>query len=83
MRFKNLSGSPKRTISANGGLWLLKMVSEPNNERCASKEATPRKKVNTRRCARALKGVGIGGPISIGEGNKCQRGRWATKGGGL
>ena len=25
-------------------------------------------------------GSGLGGPTSIGEGNKCQRGRWAPKG---
>ena len=32
----------------------------------------------------APKGGGFGrGPTSIGERNKCQRGRWALKGGGL
>ena len=48
MRFKNLEGkperkSPKRTISASGGLGLLQMVSEPDTERCASKEAEIRR----------------------------------------
>ena len=41
MRFKNLEGkferkSPKRTISASGGLRLLQMISEPNTWRSAS-----------------------------------------------
>ena len=44
MRFKNLEGksereSPKRIISASGGLRPLQMISEPDTERCASKEA--------------------------------------------
>ena len=30
MCFKNLEGSPKRTISASGGLGLLQMISEPD-----------------------------------------------------
>ena len=34
---------------------------------CASKDAGPR-------------GGWIGGPTSIGEGNECQRGRWAQRG---
>ena len=49
------------------------MVSELDTGRCASKEARPR---------RGGGGLG-GGPTSIGEMNKCQRERWAMKGGGL
>ena len=33
--------SPKRTIFASGGLGLLQMVSEPDTERCASKDIGP------------------------------------------
>ena len=36
----------KRTISANGGLGLLQMVSEPDIGRCASEDAGPPKKVD-------------------------------------
>ena len=48
MHFKNLKGkperkSPKRTISANGGLGLLQVVSEPDAGWCASEEAEPRR----------------------------------------
>ena len=46
MRFEDLEGkpemeSPKRTISASGGLGLLQMVSELDTERCVSKDARP------------------------------------------
>ena len=49
-RFKNLEGKPrregpKRTISANGGLGPLQMVTKPDTGRYASKEA------DMRRCA--------------------------------
>ena len=44
---KNPEGeSPKRTISVNGGLGLLQMVSEPNTEQCASEDAGPRRRVD-------------------------------------
>ena len=56
MRFKNLEGkpereSPKRTISASGGLGPLQIVSEPDTRRCASEEAVPRRGVDMRQCA--------------------------------
>ena len=43
MRFKNLEGksereSPKRTISASGGLESLQMLSELDSRRCASEK---------------------------------------------
>ena len=48
MCFKNLEGkpereSPKKIISASGGLVLLQMVSEPDTGRCASEDARPPK----------------------------------------
>ena len=48
MHFKNLEGklgreSPKRTISASGGLGLLQMVSEPDTGWYASEDAGPPK----------------------------------------
>ena len=46
MRLKNFEGkrqmeSPKRTISTNGGLRPLQMVSEPNTGQCTSEETKP------------------------------------------
>ena len=62
------------------------MVSEQDTRRCVSEEAEPVRGVDIRRCAsedaRPQRGW-IGGPILIGEGNKCQRGCCAPKGGGL
>ena len=87
--FKNLEGkpereSPKRTISANGGLGLLQLVSEPDTGRCASKEAKPQRGSEHEAVCQqrrwASKEGGLGGPTSIGEGNECQRGRWTPKG---
>ena len=58
MRFKNLEGklereSSKRTISTNGGVGLLQTVSKSDIiSRCANKEAKPRRRVDTRQCAR-------------------------------
>ena len=43
---KTLRGSPKRTISANGGLGLLQMVSEADTNRCTSEDAGPQRGVN-------------------------------------
>ena len=45
---KNLEGkpereSPKKTISASGGLELLQRVSELDTEQCVSEEAEPRR----------------------------------------
>ena len=58
------------------------MVSESDIERYAREEVEPQRGVDTRRCAskvaRPERG-GLGGPTSIGEGNECQRGRWALK----
>ena len=56
MRFKNLEGkpereSPKRTISASGGLGPLQRVSEPDTGRGANEEAVPQRGVDMRRCA--------------------------------
>ena len=57
MRFKALRGSlleresPNRTISANGELGPLQMVSEPDTGRCANEEAVPQRGVDMRRCA--------------------------------
>ena len=84
--FKNLEGkpereSPKRTISASGGLELLQMVPGPNIGQCASEEAEPQKGVDKRQCA--SKNVGPQRGWIGGQGNECLRGRWATKGGGL
>ena len=91
MRFKNLEGksereSPKRTMSASGGLGLLQMISKLDIRRCASEETKLQRGVDTRRCASKdaeLRRGWIGGPTLIGEGNECQQGRWAPKGGGL
>ena len=54
--FKNLVGkpereSPKRIISASGGLRLLQMILKSNTGWCASEDAKPQRGVNTRRCA--------------------------------
>ena len=48
MRFKNLEGKPeressKRTISFNGGLGLLQMVSKVDTGWYASEDAEPRR----------------------------------------
>ena len=62
------------------------MVLEPNTERCVNEEVELRRRVDKRKCANkdaGLEGGGLEGPTSIGEGNECQRGRWAPKGGGL
>ena len=91
MRFKDLEGkpgreSPKRTISACSGFGPLQMVVEPDTRRCASEEVEPRRGwTRGDMPARTLapKRDRLGGPTSIGEGNECQRGRWASKGGGL
>ena len=57
-RFKNFEGkpkreSPKRIISASGGLGPLQMVSEPDTGQCASKGTEPRREVDTEQCASA------------------------------
>ena len=54
MRFKNLEGEPekgipKRTISANGGLGLLQMVSKLDTRRCANEDVKT-KGVDTGQC---------------------------------
>ena len=64
------------------------MVSELDTRWCACEKAKPRRGViRGGVLGRTLgpKGgvLGLGGPTSIGEGNECQRGRWAPKGGGL
>ena len=38
-----IRNGPKRTISANSGLELLQMVSEPDIQWCASEDARPPK----------------------------------------
>ena len=64
MRFKNLEGnpereSPKKTIFVSGGLeqlqmvsepdtGLLQMVSEPDTRQCASEDAEPRRREDTK-----------------------------------
>ena len=61
------------------------MVSEPDTKRCASEEVEPRREWTKGGVpARTLSPEGgrLGGLISIREGNECQRGRWAPKGGG-
>ncbi|KAG7024023.1 hypothetical protein SDJN02_15052, partial [Cucurbita argyrosperma subsp. argyrosperma] len=62
-------------------------VSEPNTGQCAKNEAEPRRGMDTRRCASKdtvpQRGVDCRVPISIGEWNECQRGRWVLKWGGL
>ena len=58
------------------------MVSEPNTERCASEETEPQRGWTRGDVpARTMGPVRrwIGGPTSIGEGNECQRGRWASR----
>ena len=50
-------GSPKRTISASGGLGPLQKLSEPDIGRCASEEAEPQRVVYTRRCTRKDAGL--------------------------
>ena len=78
--------SPKRTISASGGLELLLMVLQPNIGRCANEEAKLQRGWTRGGVpGRTLgpKGGWIGSPTSIGEGNECQRGRWTPKRGGL
>ena len=88
--FKNLERksereSPKRTISASGGLGPLQMESKPDTERCASEKAQPRRggggheAVCQQGCWTPKEG-GLGGPTSIGEGNECEQRRWDPKG---
>ena len=66
---------------------MLQVVSESDIRRCTNEEAKPRREVDTRRCANKdagtpkVSGEDWGGSTSIGEGNECQRGRWASKGG--
>ena len=78
--------SPKRTIFATDGLVPLQMVSKPDTRRCASEEAKPRRGwLRGGVPARTLgpKRGGLRGLTSIEEGNECQQGCWAMKGGGL
>ena len=67
--------SPKKTISVNGGLGLLQMVSERDTGRCAIVEVEL-----GRGCANkdagSQTGWGLGGSTSIREGNECERGYW-------
>ena len=75
--------SPKRTISAGGGLGPLQMVSEPDTGRCVSEEAELRRgwtRDGVPARMLSLEGEWIGGPTSIEEGNECQRGCWVEKG---
>ena len=41
-----IRNGPKGTISTNGGLELLQMVSELGTKRCASKDVVPRMRVD-------------------------------------
>ena len=41
-----IRNGPKQTIFANGGFWLLQMVSEPDTGRCANKDAGPSRGVD-------------------------------------
>ena len=43
--------SPKRTISVNGGLGLLQMISKPDIEQCASEDVETRRGVDIGWCA--------------------------------
>ena len=78
--------SPKRTISASGGLGLLQMISKPDTGQCANEEAEPwRGRTQGDMPARTLglEGGGLGGLTSIGEWNECQRGHWALNKSGM
>ena len=74
--------SPKRTISASGGLEPLQMVSESRHQTMCQWEGCSLKGVDTRRCASkdvGSKGGGFGGvPTSIDERNEWQWRRWDT-----
>ena len=76
----------KRTISANGGFGPIHMVSDAEDNlsmRRLSSEGDRHKGVSARTLGL---GGGLGGPISIEEGNKCQQDRWSNaspEGGGL
>ena len=69
---KTLRESPKTTISASGRLEPLQMVSEPDTRRYACKEARGGHEAVCQQGCWAPKGGGLGGPTSIGLGNKCQ-----------
>ena len=54
------------------------MVSKLDTRRCASEEAKPPTRVDTRWCVNKdawPRRGGLGDPTPIGEGNECQRGR--------
>ena len=62
------------------------MILESDIGRCAREEAESRRGEHQAVCQQgcwALKGGGLRGPTSIGEGNECQRGHWTPKGSGL
>ena len=80
MHFKNLERkperkSPKRTVSAGDKLVLLQIVLEPNTRQCASEDVEPQRRVACEIPHRLAMGTTL-----IGEGNECQRRRWALKG---
>ena len=82
--FKNLERksereSPKRTISASGGLGPLQMESKPDTERCASEKAQPRRGggVDMRRCA--SKDAGHRRRVDWGVPHRLEKGTSASK----
>ena len=90
--FKNLEGkpereSPKRTISASGGLEQLQMISEPDTKRCASEKAESRRGVDTRQCASKdtgpRRGVDWGIPHRLEKGTSAGERTLGLKGGRL